>query len=136
MRLSTKTEYGIKLLLDIAYNNGENEYVSIKKIADTNDFSENYLEKTIRLLKRAKLVESNRGASGGYKLTKPICILSLYDIFLALDEDLVKTRCFAKGDKSNCDLKTCGIYKAFKIVDDSLEDILKKITLRDIIKLQ
>jgi Rrf2 family protein len=70
MKLSTKSRYGTRLMLDLArhYRDG---YVQLKDIAAREDISLKYLEQIMIPLKKAGWVQSVRGAGGGYRLAKP-----------------------------------------------------------------
>ena len=72
MRLSTKGRYGLRALLDVAVYS-EEEPVSIRSIAQRQNISEAYLEQLMPKLKKAGLIDSQRGASGGYRLTGTAC---------------------------------------------------------------
>ena len=64
MKLSTKGRYGLRAMLDVALHADE-ELVSISSIASRQSISEAYLEQLMSKLKKAGLIESQRGASGG-----------------------------------------------------------------------
>ena len=76
MKLSTKGRYGLRAIIDLA-RYSEEEPVSISSIAARQDISERYLEQLVALLKKAGLVKSIRGASGGYVLNKKVKRLAL-----------------------------------------------------------
>ena len=65
MKLSTKGRYGLRALIDLAQNSKETP-VSITSISARQELSERYLEQLMSMLKKAGLVESIRGAGGGY----------------------------------------------------------------------
>ena len=69
MKISTKGRYALRLMLDLAMHNDEG-YISIKTISQRQGISEKYLEQIIKMLSKSGLVESTRGAQGGYKLLK------------------------------------------------------------------
>ena len=69
MKLSTKGRYGLRALIDLA-RYSEEEPVSTNNISVRQDISERYLEQLVALLKKAGLVKSIRGATGGYVLAK------------------------------------------------------------------
>ncbi|MCI8520425.1 MAG: Rrf2 family transcriptional regulator, partial [Clostridia bacterium] len=69
MKISTKGRYAVRLMFDIAANsNGEN--VSLKDISKRQDISLKYLEQIVNTLSKAGLLKSQRGAQGGYKMTR------------------------------------------------------------------
>ena len=75
MKISTKGRYGLRIMTDIAVY-GKGGCVSLKDIAEREHLSEKYLEQIINLLGRENLVQSVRGAKGGYHLTKsPVTFL-------------------------------------------------------------
>lgn len=70
MRISTRGEYGLRAMLDLAQHYGQGP-IALKHIADRQQLSEHYLEQLMGSLRKAKLVTSVRGAHGGYLLSDP-----------------------------------------------------------------
>ena len=71
MKISTKGRYAVRLMFDIAANsNGEN--VSLKDISKRQDISLKYLEQIAGMLSRTGLLQSGRGAQGGYRLAESL----------------------------------------------------------------
>ena len=70
MKLSTKGRYGLRAMVDIASNSAQGA-VCISSIAERQNLSESYLEQLMSLLRKAGVIESVRGAGGGYRLTRP-----------------------------------------------------------------
>ena len=87
MKLSTKGRYGLSAMIDLAVYS-ENEAVSLNSIAERQHISEGYLEQLMAKLKKAGLVTSIRGASGGYRLARPAAEVSVGDILRALEGSL------------------------------------------------
>ena len=69
MRLSTQSRYGVRAIFDIAYNS-EGLETQVKDISRRQGISQRYLEQIFQKLKRAGIVGSKRGPSGGYFLSK------------------------------------------------------------------
>jgi len=69
MRLSTQSRYGVRAIFDIAYNS-EGLETQVKNISRRQGISQRYLEQIFQKLKRAGIVGSKRGPSGGYFLSK------------------------------------------------------------------
>jgi Rrf2 family protein len=69
MKLSTRSRYGTRLLVDLARHNDQAP-IQIGEVSKRQDISVKYLEQLIRLLKRAGFVNSVRGAKGGHLLAK------------------------------------------------------------------
>ena len=68
MKFSSKSRYALRVMVDLAEN--ANELQSIKAISNRQQISEKYLEQIAGLLTKANLVESHRGAQGGYSLAR------------------------------------------------------------------
>jgi len=99
MRLSTKSRYGTRMLIDIAenYHTGP---VSVAEIASRTGISEKYMEKLIRRLKRAGLVISKRGPKGGHVLAKSAAHITVGEIVRALEDCVVLKDC--RRGKDSC----------------------------------
>ena len=69
MKISTKGRYALRMLLDLAQNQGDG-YVSLKDIAQRQEVSKKYLEQIVPLLNKSNLLRTNRGYQGGYRLAK------------------------------------------------------------------
>src|SRR4051812_50173615 len=70
MIFTTKAEYGVRLLVELG-RQSEARPVSLKAIAEAEGLPLAYLERIVALLRKAELVESTRGAHGGYRLSRP-----------------------------------------------------------------
>ena len=68
MKISTKGRYALRMLLDLAQNQGDG-YVSLKDIAQRQDVSKKYLEQIVPLLNKSNMLRTNRGYQGGYRLS-------------------------------------------------------------------
>ena len=86
MRLSTKTRYGVRAIIDIAYHNRDRAggTSQAKDIARRGEIPLRYLEQIFQDLKRAGLVESKRGPRGGYYLKRAPAEIKLGDVVRAL----------------------------------------------------
>jgi Rrf2 family protein len=80
--VSTKGAYGLTAMIILAK---EEKLIQIKEIASKGDIPQNYLEQILVSLKRDGLVESIRGANGGYKLLKDKKDITVYEILSSLD---------------------------------------------------
>ena len=100
MKLSTKGRYGLRALIDLAQNGGE-QPVSITSISTRQDISERYLEQLMSMLKKAGIVRSVRGAGGGYVLVKRLEDISVGDVLRALEGSLEPVDCVAFEDSIN-----------------------------------
>lgn len=134
MWLSTKGRYGLKAMMDVALYSGEAP-VSIHSIAARQDISERYLEQIIARLKKAGLVISARGVSGGYQLAKPAEGISVGEVLLALEGDLSPVDCNAIGsDGAGCEkAESCLTKYVWQQIDDSIMKTVNQIYLGELI---
>ena len=134
MRLSTKSRYGTRAIVDIAINY-EKGPVSVKSLAKRQDISVKYMEQLIPLLKLAGLIRSVRGAGGGYTLSKHADQIKLRDIIDALEGSIFPVDCVDNPEM--CDrAKKCVTYEIWKDIQNTINNMLDSITLADIVKRQ
>jgi Rrf2 family protein len=101
MRLTTKSRYGTRMILDIAIN-GTEKPVPVSEIARRQNISLKYLEKLISKLKKGKLIKSHRGPFGGHMLAKPASEITVGDLVRLLEDRGAITDC------AETDAKMCG----------------------------
>jgi Rrf2 family protein len=121
MKLSNKTVYGIKALLEIALHNGSE--VNGAEIAKVQRIPAKFLEQILAILKRSKLVISSRGRSGGYLLAKPPKAITLFEVVELLDGAITLTANLKKGNN---------LLAVMKEIENKLIGELKKVTLEDL----
>ncbi len=97
MKLSTRVRYGVRAMVELAKQR-DNRPVPLRKLAENQDISPKYLEQMAASLKIAKLIESVRGAEGGYRLARPASEITVLDIYNVLD---------VSGDPIDCQESAC-----------------------------
>ena len=97
MRISTKTRYGMRLMIDIAQNQGSG-WVALKDAADRQGVSKKYLEQVVAPLVAAGLLDVARGASGGYQLARDARAITLADIVGASEDGFALLTCTIDAD--------------------------------------
>ena len=85
MKISAKAEYACLAILALARPRADDSPVRIREIARSHAIPERYLVQILLQLKGAGLVQSTRGASGGYRLARPAGQISLGEVLLAID---------------------------------------------------
>ncbi|MCL1623778.1 Rrf2 family transcriptional regulator [Moraxella sp. Tifton1] len=99
MRLTTRGRYAVTALLDLAVQENRHQgAVSLSDIAKRQSISISYLEQLFSKLRKKGLVNSTRGASGGYHLAKPLHEIDVMSIITAVDESVNAMQCGGKGD--------------------------------------
>lgn len=135
MKLSTKGRYGLRAMLDLALNSTE-EAIALSGVAERQNISISYLEQLIAKLKKAGLVNSIRGAQGGYVLAKPATQISVGDILRALEGDLNPVDCAeVMGGESTCSgADLCVTKYVWKRISDSINDAVDNIMLSELVE--
>lgn len=85
MQISTKVEYGLLALLELAMHYYQNKTLGTPEIAERQNIPERYLDQILAELRRAGITKSYRGAKGGYTLARSPMDISLLDIVNALE---------------------------------------------------
>ena len=134
MRLSTKGRYGARLMLELALNYG-NGRVLLKDIARRQEISEGYLEHLLPPLKAAGLVNSARGAHGGYMLAKAPSKITLREVVQVLEGSLSPVECV--DTPSVCQrVRSCVTRDIWKELGEKISHTLESVTLRDMVEMQ
>ncbi|MCK4234965.1 quinolinate synthase NadA [candidate division WOR-3 bacterium] len=107
MRLSTRSRYSIRALLDILANGGVRKPVSLRKVAERQNVSEKYLEQLFILLKKAGIVKAERGVKGGYTLGKEPEKIYVGDILRLTELDVTPVPCIGCNRIERC---ICKVY--------------------------
>jgi len=127
MKLSSKSRYGLNAMYHLAL---ANDYLSLTELAKQTNVTQPYLEKVLGQLKKKGLVDTLRGALGGYKLMKEPKEITIGAILRALENDLVFSDCARAGKCNNLNCPNKGI---FKVIYDRLNSVLDELTLQDMI---
>lgn len=131
MKISTRTEYGIRVLLTLARSE-ENTCLSLTEIAKREKLPHAYLEQLVGDLRRAGLVSATRGQSGGYRLARPAAEIAMTDAVRALDGPLLEMPCAGAEDLEHCDRpQPCSVHDVFQRVYESLHQSLGATNLAD-----
>jgi Rrf2 family cysteine metabolism transcriptional repressor len=93
MNFSAKAEYGVRLMIELGRHQGE-EPMSLKAISEAETMPLAYLEHVVAQLKGAGLVESSRGAHGGYRLARPASAIDMAEVVQALEGPIAPMECF------------------------------------------
>ena len=137
MKLSTKGRYSVTALYELALHYGEG-VVSLKTIAKTQGISENYLEQLMVQLRRAGLVESVRGAQGGYTLALPPEEVTIGQIITAVEGPIALVDCLltsAEAEDQSCvHAGDCVTRQIWEEVCDSINNVLNNIALADLLR--
>jgi Rrf2 family transcriptional regulator, cysteine metabolism repressor len=134
MKLSTRTRYGMRALLDLAINNTGSP-IQLKDIAYRQQISLSYLEHLIIPLISAGILKSTRGAKGGIELAKKPESILLKDILEILEGPLAPVDCLK--DENNCPRAcSCATRDVWEDMKKAMENVLASSTLLDLVNRQ
>lgn len=128
MKLSTRARYGLRItfLIGLSYD----KPVSLTTLVKQTDLSEKYLGQLLIMLRKGGIVESVRGAQGGYFLAKAPEDVTIKEVLEALDDGFDITDCVA----GKCPDAYCPNKIIFKRLYDGIDGLLSATTLSDMIK--
>ena len=130
MKLSTRGRYGTRLMLQLAANYGKEDPLPLTEIAKREGISVKYLEQLIIPLKAAGLIESRRGAHGGYVLAKAPDEITIGQILQILEGNISPVPC-VKNPSFCIKYETCSTRKLWETMDKAIEESVCDITLKD-----
>lgn len=131
MKLSTRARYGIHAMFELAARYGQGPQ-PLKSIAESQNIPEQYLEQLIALLRREGLVESVRGAQGGYMLGKAPGDITMGELMHVLEGPILLADCLA--DDKNCERScACPTKGVWERLSKSMDDVLNSVTLQDML---
>ncbi len=130
MKLSTRSRYGVRMMLDLALHLDEGP-VRLGAVAERQRIAVKYLEQIIIPLKKAKYVSSIRGPKGGHWLAKPPEEITVGEIVELLEGGLKLTGCV--GKPAVCDRSDyCVTRFIWKEATEAIRERLDRITLREL----
>lgn len=136
LRVSTRGEYGVRLMVDLARHFGGRAR-SLTEIgqAEGLELKVQYLEQLVKCLREVGLVESTRGAHGGYRLSRAPDAIHMGEIVRALEGQIAPMICATEGEMGViCDrLDGCSTKYLWARVRDAITGTLDAITLADLV---
>ncbi len=131
MKISTKGRYGLRSMLDLAVNSN-GDHVSLNSIAERQNISPNYLEQVFSTLRKSGLVNSVKGAQGGYTLADSPSRISVGSILRALEGNLTVT-----GENEDIEARNqieyCLRTNVWDAINSSVNNVVDSITLEDLV---
>lgn len=134
MKLTTKGRYAVQAMTDIAAQDAR-QPVALPDIALRQGISLGYLEQLFAKLRRAGLVESNRGVAGGYSLARAARDIRVAEIVHAVDEEIRTTAC-APGSAKSCNGASarCLTHDLWDELGRQIDIFLNAVSLEDVLE--
>ncbi len=137
MRVTTWTEYSLIIVLHLARRRmAGGGAVAARELAETERLPGDYVEQILLRLRRAGLVDSIRGARGGYLLARDASLISVRDVMTASEHQTFEINCDSHPiDAARCHTgSACSIRPVWQALQQRVDDLLAGISLADLMK--
>ncbi|MHC4517196.1 MAG: RrF2 family transcriptional regulator [Planctomycetota bacterium] len=132
MKLSTRTRYGIRAVIELAQHEGKRP-LQLKVIAERQGISVKYLEQLMSMLRSSGFVRSIRGSKGGYMLARAPEQVTLSEVFRCLEGPVTTAECTDNQDY--CERAAdCAAREVWIKVEEAIQGVLSSITLADMVR--
>ncbi|MCB0078441.1 MAG: Rrf2 family transcriptional regulator [Anaerolineales bacterium] len=131
MRVTTKGEYGLRALVELASH--EEGLLPSATIAARQKIPENYLSQLLLTLRKGGLVESVRGPAGGHMLARPADQINLGEALDVLEGPFMPMECVTPGYDECCMVDGCSIRGVWRDLKVATDEILYSTTLADLL---
>lgn len=128
MRVSSRTDYGVRALYDLSLHYGQGT-VQSREIAARQQMPEAYLHQVLSALNRGGLVRSVRGPSGGHELAREPASITIYDAFEVLDGAEIN-----KSHPHNTPMGMDPVHQVWHELNDISVEYLRSITFEDLVE--
>ncbi len=132
MELTTRGRYAVMAMADLALRGGDAS-VPLSQISERQKITVAYLEQIFQQLRKAGLVESARGRSGGYKLGRSPSDITISEIMAAVDEGVRMTRCMGHAGETCMQGERCVTHNLWEALGGQIEAFLSRTTLNDVV---
>jgi len=134
MRLTSTEEYGLRCLLTVA--RAYPASLSIGQVAEAEGLSHDYAAKLLRVLRQGGLLLAKRGSQGGFRLSRPVDEVTVWDALKSLDSPIYDAA-FCEGHTGQRDTcvhsSGCTVRSLWTWVGGALEGVLARVTLKDLL---
>ncbi len=137
MKLTAKARYAVIAITDIAVTSQKGSHsgfaVSLSDISLRQDISLSFLEQLFGKLRKANIVESVRGANGGYVLARASADISIGEVMRAVDEEVQTKRCGETGIGCTTKGAKCLSHDLWQAMEDHIEGFFTATSIQDVI---
>lgn len=128
MKLTTKARYGLKICLELGKR--PDNCISASEISELTGYTVKYVEKIMNSLKKSGIVKAERGAGGGYMLSKPAQEITLGEIIRPLEDNLEFIKCL--GASCCPGERHCPTFGVWQKLYNGINNVLDSMTLQEI----
>lgn len=135
MKISTKGQYALRLMIDLAEHQ-ESGSISLKEISKRENISVKYLEQIVSPLTKAGLIKSTRGPQGGYALVYPAHQYTSKDILTVVEGPVACISCLENEENRCLQYNECGTATFYEGLNKVIHDYLESYTLSDLVDMK
>jgi len=134
MKLSVKTEYGLRAMLELGKRYGQG-LVQSRDVAQTRGIPESFVDRIMLTFRNRGLVQSVRGVNGGHALTREPKDVALLDIVEILEGGIAPADCVSSNASVTCPIaKSCVVKTVWHRMYKGLQDSIAGMTLADLVQ--
>lgn len=133
MKFSVKAEYGLRALIELTLRNGQGP-IGAREIAARQGIPERFLEQQVTALKKAGLVTSQRGASGGCSLARDPVNINVLEVIEALEGPVINMDCLVSKEQACSQDSCCVVQELWYQSQLKLKEFLQSVSLADLTK--
>jgi Rrf2 family protein len=133
MKIDRRTRYALRMMIDLAEHSDGGRPVGVRSIAKRQDITRRYLEQIATSLRRAGLVTSKKGQTGGYLLARPASEIGVGEIVEAVSGPVLLLNCLA--EPTTCArVATCRSRRMWALIDTLVRSVLSQYHLDDLVE--
>lgn len=132
MLISTRGRYALRFLVDLAENQGEEDFITTNELAERQEVSQKYAERLMVSLSKSNFVDTRHGKGGGYRLSRTPDDYRISDILTAMDEELAPVACLVCKPNECHRAPNCRTLPMWQKLDTMISDFFNGITLADL----
>jgi Rrf2 family protein len=132
LKVSLKTEYALRALMELAARAGEG-HIPAREIGARQGIPVRFLEHQLAALHKAGLVDSQRGANGGAALARPADEISVAEVIELFEGPLAVMHCLEEHDDECAHSSRCGLQELWMRVDDAVRAVFERTTIAELI---
>ena len=133
MMISTRGRYALRILIDLAENQGEG-FVTLREVAVRQEISEKYLESIVKDLVKARILEGLRGKGGGYRLCCAPDQINVLEVLTRMEGTLAPVACLEDGALPCARAADCRTLALWRGLDEVVRSYLRGFTVQDLMR--
>ena len=133
MKLSRRTDYALRAMVELSLAHGEEKFLSTSKISETENIPVKFLEQILSALKGAGIVESRLGPRGGYQLIRPPEEITFGEVIRLFEGDHAPTGCVRLENPVFCSEKWhCRFHRVMLQLRNAVSNVVDNTTFADV----